>query len=95
MRRALGTIFLPLMVLALIFAGTGALFGADISASLTIDSTTRVAGSPTTHDITFTTSAAGSGDEIVIDYSAYGIGALNGFNLSGVTLAGTFFSGSL
>ena len=78
---------------AALFLGGRVLYGADISGSLTIASTTRKAGSPTTHDITFTTSGSGAGDEIVIDFSAYGTGALNGFDLSGATLVGTFFSG--
>ena len=95
MSRRLKLTLIPLLfIAAALFAGGSVGFSDDISASLTITSTTSVAGSVTAHNISFTTTAVTvAGTQIVVDYSAYGTGVDNGFNLSGVTLAGTLFPG--
>ncbi|MBN2324851.1 MAG: hypothetical protein JXQ30_14060, partial [Spirochaetes bacterium] len=90
MRRACFTIFLPFMVFAILFAGTGALFGAPLS-NEAITASSDIAGTSATHDISF--DVVGAGDEVVLDYSAYGTGSTGGFNLSGVTIGGTSFTG--
>jgi len=89
-RRLKLTLFPLLFIAAAVFAG-GSVGFALLNETLVTTST--IAGSTVTHTVSFNTEAGGAGDEVVINYSAYGVGASNGFNLSGVTIGGTSFLG--